>query len=159
VEITAPEGPLGIWLASPHLGMPQTFQAGGKTWEVALRSQRHYYPFTLTLEKFSFDRYPGTEIPKNFSSRIQVKSDNGQDDRSVLIYMNSPLRYGGMTFYQSGFEKSETTTILQVVRNPSWQLPYIACIMMGVGLIIQFGFSLGAFFRKRAAAAAVASSV
>jgi hypothetical protein len=152
VEITSPEGPLGIWLASPHLGMPQTFQYGGKTWEVALRSQRHYYPFSLTLQKFSHDKYAGTDIPKNFSSRIQVKSDDGHDDRTVLIYMNNPLRYQGMTFYQAGFEKDDATTILQVVRNPSWQLPYIACIMMGVGLIIQFGFSLGAFFRKRSAA-------
>ncbi len=158
VEITAPEGPLGVWIASPQLGMPQTFQYGGKTWEVALRAQRHYYPFALTLLKFSHDVYAGTDIPKNFSSRVRVRSDDGHDDREVLIFMNAPLRYGGQTFYQAGFDKNDTTTILQVVRNPSWQLPYIACIMMGLGLIIQFSFSLAAFFRKRAAAAAATAT-
>jgi ABC-type tungstate transport system substrate-binding protein len=159
VEITSPEGPLGIWLVSPSLGMPQTFQAAGKTWEVALRSQRQYYPFALTLLKFSHDKYAGTDIPKNFSSRVRVRSSDGHDDREVLIYMNSPLRYGGQTFYQAGFEKDETTTILQVVRNPSWTLPYIACVMMAVGLVIQFGFSLTGFFRKRSAAAAATATV
>jgi hypothetical protein len=158
VEITSPEGPLGVWLVSPQLGMPQTFQCAGKTWEVALRAQRHYYPFSLTLLKFSHDKYAGTDIPKNFSSRIRVRSDEGHDDREVLIYMNSPLRYGGETFYQAGFDKNDTTTILQVVRNPSWTLPYIACVMMGLGLVIQFGFSLAGFFRKRSAAAAATAT-
>ena len=157
VEITSAEGPLGVWLVSPHLGMPQTFQYAGKTWEVALRSQRHYYPFALTLLKFSHDVYAGTDIPKNFSSRVRIQSDDGHDDREVLIFMNSPLRYGGQTFYQAGFDKNDTTTILQVVRNPSWTLPYIACVMMGLGLVIQFGFSLTGFFRKRSSAAAAAA--
>ena len=151
VEIATPEGSLGTWLASPLLGMPQTFQAAGKTWEVALRTKRHYQPFTLTLIKFSHDKYPGTEIPKNFSSRLRVRSDDGRDDREVLIYMNNPLRYGGLTFYQAGFENNDTTTVLQVVRNPSWILPYIACVMMAIGLVTQFGISLFGFISKRAA--------
>ena len=40
--------------------------------------------------------------------------------------MNNPLRHGGYTFYQSGFKNDDRTTILQVVRNPGWQLPYFA---------------------------------
>jgi len=152
VGITSPEGPLGIWLVSPLLGLPQTFQHAGKTWEIALRSQRHYKPFAVTLLKFSHDRYPGTEIPKNFSSRVRVRSDDGTEDRETLIFMNNPLRYGGYTFYQAGFDNNDTTTVLQVVRNPGWVLPYVACVMMGLGLIIQFGFSLTGFFRKRTAA-------
>jgi len=158
VEITSPEGPLGTWLVSPHLGMQQTFQYAGKTWEVALRSQRHYYPFSLSLQKFSHDKYAGTDIPKNFSSRVRIQSDDGHVDREVLIYMNNPLRYEGMTFYQAGFEKNDMTTVLQVVHNPSWALPYIACVMMGLGLVIQFSFSLAGFFRKRSAVAAATSA-
>ncbi|HTL68854.1 MAG TPA: cytochrome c biogenesis protein ResB [Lacunisphaera sp.] len=159
VEVSSPEGSLGTWLVSPGLGMPQTFQYGGKTWEIAMRAQRQYYPFSLTLEKFSHDRYMGTDIPKNFSSRIRVRSDDGHVDREALIYMNSPLRFAGLTFYQSGFDKNDTATVLQVVHNPSWQIPYIACVMMGAGLVIQFGFSLGTFFRKRKALAAAAASM
>lgn len=148
VQLSSPEGDLGTWLASPLLGMPQTFQHAGRTWEIALRPKRYYKPFSLTLIKFSHDKYPGTEIPKNFSSRVRVRSDDG-DDREVLIFMNNPLRYGGLTFYQAGFDNNDTTTVLQVVRNPGWLVPYIACVMLGVGLMWQFGYSLAGFMRKR----------
>jgi hypothetical protein len=63
--------------------------------------------------------------------------------------MNNPLRYHGLTFYQAGFENNDRTTILQVVRNPSWQLPYIACALMTLGLLIQFGIHLVGFVGKR----------
>ena len=81
------------------------------------------------------------------------RSDDGRDDREVLIYMNNPLRYGGLTFYQAGFERSDKVTILQVVRNPGWLIPYIACVLISVGLVIQFGFSLAGFVRRRPAPA------
>ena len=71
--------------------------------------------------------------------------------------MNNPLRYAGLTFYQAGFENDDKTTILQVVRNPSWQLPYISCSLMTLGLIVQFGIHLVAFIaRRRTAPSAVA---
>ena len=116
-----------------------------------------YQPFSLTLLKFSHDRYAGTDIPKNFSSRLQLKTPDGRDDREVLIYMNNPLRYAGLTFYQAGFENNDRTTILQVVRNPSWILPYVACGLMTLGLLLQFGLHLLAFIKKRAARGASVS--
>jgi len=67
----------------------------------------------------------------------------------VLISMNNPLRYDGMTFYQQSFANNDNTSILQVVRNPSWLLPYVACILMGLGLLVQFGIHLFGFFAKR----------
>ncbi|MBI5423212.1 MAG: cytochrome c biogenesis protein ResB [Opitutae bacterium] len=157
IEIVAPEGSQGIWLASQMLQQAQTFQYAGKTWEIAFRQTRTYKPFALTLLKFSHDKYPGTEIPKNFSSRVRLKSDDGKEDREALIFMNNPLRHGGYTFYQAGFDNNDTTTVLQVVRNPSWLLPYIACVMMGLGLCIQFGITLAGFIRKRSAANAAAA--
>jgi hypothetical protein len=80
---------------------------------------------------------------------VRLKSDDGKEDREVLIFMNNPLRYGGLTFYQAGFEQGDRTTILQVVRNPGWLIPYIACIMMGTGLVVQFAITLAGFIRKR----------
>jgi hypothetical protein len=121
-----------------------------------MRPARYYHPFSITLLKFSHDRYPGTDIPKNFSSRIRLRTPDSRVDREVLIYMNNPLRHGGLTFYQAGYENNDRTTILQVVRNPSWQLPYISCALMGLGLLTQFGIHLFGFFRKRALAAAPA---
>lgn len=155
VELVSADGTLGTWLVSPQLVQPQTFEYAGRQWRIALRFERKYKPYALTLINFSHDRYAGTDIPKNFSSRIQLTTLDGSDDREVLIYMNNPLRYAGLTFYQAGFDNNDRTTILQIVRNPSWTLPYIACALMALGLLVQFGFSLIAFIGKRRAAAAI----
>ncbi len=153
VELVSAEGSLGTWLVSPLLGMPQTLNYQGHAWELALRLKRFYQPFSLSLLKVTHDVYPGTDIPKNFASRVRLHDDAGRTDREVNIFMNNPLRFGGMTFYQYQMNAEEHLSVFQVVRNPSWLLPYIACAMMGFGLLVQFGLSLSGFMRKRAAAA------
>lgn len=114
-----------------------------------MRPQRTYQPYSLTLVKFSHDIYPGTDIPKNFSSRIRINPPDGSPEREVLIYMNNPLRYAGLTYYQQGYDNNDKTTILEVVRNPSWLAPYIACGAITLGLVIQFLIHLSGFARRR----------
>lgn len=159
VEIVGPAGTLGTWVVSPLVSMPQAFAFEGRTWEVVLRLKRHYYPFSINLLQVTHDKYPGTEIPKNFASRIRLKDEAGHEDRELVIFMNNPLRHGGHTFYQYQMNAAGKMSAFQVVRNPGWLMPYIACIMMGLGLTWQFGHSLLGFIRKRTAASAVASSV
>jgi hypothetical protein len=154
IELTGPDGPLGTWLVSAMLEEPQGFTYQGRTWQLALRPRRDYLPFTLTLGKFTHDIYPGTDIPKNFASTIRLHSDDGRDDRSVVISMNNPLRYGGFAFYQAGFANNDHTSVLQAVRNPSWQIPYLSCALISLGLVLQFGIGLFGFFRKRGGAQA-----
>lgn len=157
IELAGAEGSLGTYLVSAHLPQPQTFSHGGRTWNIGLRVKRSYQPFSLTLLKFSHDRYAGTNIPKNFSSRLRLATADGRETREVLIYMNNPLRFGGLTFYQAGFENDDRTTVLQVVRNPSWLVPYIACALMTAGLTVQFGIHLFGFVRRRRPAPATAT--
>jgi hypothetical protein len=149
IELIGPEGSLGTWLLSPQLPAPQTFDYGGHSWRLALRFQRAYRPFNLTLLKVTHDVYLGTDIPKNFASRLRLTTLDGREDREVLIYMNSPLRYAGLTFYQQTMDSVNNVTGLQVVHNPSWLLPYISCVMMALGLVVQFGLHLIGFIGKR----------
>jgi hypothetical protein len=138
---------------SPALVAPETFTYSGHQYELALRPVRYYKPHTIQLLDFTHDRYRGTDIPKNFSSRVKLIHPETGENREVLIYMNSPLRYAGETYYQGGFDPNanDTITILQVVRNPSWLTPYIACSLVGLGLLYQFLSHLIAFARKRTA--------
>jgi hypothetical protein len=130
---------------------PRTFEYKGRKYVLEMRSQRFYKPFTMSLLKFSFDRYLGTGVAKNYSSRVRIERPETGENREVLIYMNNPLRYWGETYYQQGFSEDETGTILQVVHNPSWLTPYVACVMVAAGLLIQFMGHLIGFARKRSA--------
>ena len=53
---------------------------------------------------------------------------------------------------QASFGKGDTLSILQVVENPGWLIPYISCVLVGVGLIVHFTVSLRRSFRRREAA-------
>ncbi len=152
VEVVAGGQSLGTWLASNGLQEAQSFQAAGRTWTLALRPRRVYLPYTLTLRTFSHDVYPGTDIPKNFSSLVRLANPATGEDRDVLIYMNQPLRYDGKAFYQASFGKGDTLSILQVVSNPGWLIPYISCVLVTLGLLVHFAISLRRGVRRAGAA-------
>ena len=149
VEVDGVQGPLGTWLVSNAIPEPQGFTLNGHTYELAMRQRRFYKQFALTLLDFAHDRYAGTDIPKNFSSRVRLIDFERNENREVVISMNDPLRYRGFTFYQSGFDNNDKTTILQVVKNPAMLLPYIACGLVALGLVVQFSMHLFGFVRKR----------
>nr|MBA3544760.1 cytochrome c biogenesis protein ResB [Chthoniobacterales bacterium] len=149
VEINGVQGSLGTWLVSNAIGDAQSFTIDGHTYEFIMRQRRFYKQFALTLQHFAHDRYAGTDIPKNFSSRVRLLDFERGENREVLISMNDPLRYRGFTFYQAGFDNNDKTTILQVVKNPAMLLPYIACALVGLGLLVQFSMHLFGFVKKR----------
>ncbi len=149
VEIVTPKGSLGTWVVSEFIETPQVFHYENRHYRVAMRPRRYYAPYTLELQKFQHEVYAGTDIPKNFASRVIVHRPDTGEKREVLIYMNSPLRYGGQTYYQSGFDPDDHGTILQVVTNPGWLTPYFACGLVSAGLLIQFTMHLLGFALKR----------
>jgi hypothetical protein len=160
IELVGASGSLGTWLVSPDIddaASPQTLQVDGHTWKLVMRPARAYKPFSITLHEVRHDVYPGTTIPKNYSSRIHLTTPDGHDDRDVVISMNNPLRHGGFAFFQHQMNAGTKLTVLQAVRNPSWLMPYIACGLMTLGLCVQFGIHLKGFIRKRRAPAAVAA--
>ena len=143
---------LGTWLISSFLDQgfpPQTFTHQGKTYQITLRSQRFYEPYEIYLDDIAHDKYPGTEIAKNFSSNIRIQNKDLGVNRKALVYMNHPLRYEGLTYYQHQMDSNKGVTVFQVVRNPSWLLPYLSVALVGVGLVLQFSSHLFRFGRRR----------
>ncbi len=158
VELKTKEKSLGIWALNLNLTESfdaQTFEDAGKTHELSLRRTRYYVPFTVQLDKFTHEKYPGTETPKRFASDVTLKE--GASSFPFNISMNQPLRHAGLTFFQSSFgstKDGKDLSVLQVVRNPGWLIPYISVALMSLGLIWHFGVSLLRFLRGRAAKAA-----
>lgn len=151
--------PVGTYLVSYFFDhdfgardLPQHVTLGGKTYDMALRFTRVYQPYTVKLLEFRHQLYPGTMIAKDYSSFIQLTDPSRRVDRRVRIWMNHPLRYHNQTLYQQSVLGQDQGTILQVVQNPGWAVPYISCLMVAGGLIVHFGQNLSTFLRRRAAA-------
>ena len=147
---TAPE-------VAARLLEPQTVEAAGKTWSLALRPARRYESFSLTLLKTAHAEYRGTSIPKDFRSRVRIDNPETGERREVDIFMNNPLRYRGLTFYQYQMGTDELdprrgTSTLEVVRNPSWLTPYAGCGIVGLGMVVQFMMHLAGFVARRRSA-------
>jgi hypothetical protein len=145
---------LGTWLFSYHFDA-QRIEVGGKKYEVALRFKQRDRDFSLHLTKFTHEVFAGTDKPKDFHSYVILKDPKENIEREEEIYMNHPLHYKGETFYQSSWTTDPNTgkangTILQVVRNPGWVLPYLSCLLVGVGMLVHFGAMLYKFVDKRA---------
>ena len=112
-------------------------------------------PFTLHLDKFTHEVHPGSTIAKSYSSALRIVPKGGklEEGRPVLVRMNNPLRHEGFSFFQSSFGHNpdgREFTVLQVVRNPGWALPYAAFYLMGAGMLLQFLISLVKFAGKGA---------
>lgn len=140
---------LGTWLVSAALAEPQRVDAGDAGYGLSLRYRRTYLPYSVHLDDFRHDIFVGTSIARNFSSDIRLIDPARQTDREVHIRMNSPMRYAGRTFYQASYKPDGSGTVLQVVRNPGWLLPYAACILVAGGMILHFALTLTAFLRRR----------
>jgi hypothetical protein len=167
IAVDTPDGPRGAWLVStmftgamipPFLAkdLPQTFTVNGHTWEISLRPRREYLPYSIRLDKFIHEKYPGTDVPRRFESQVRLVNPARGEDRPVFIYMNHPLRYAGLTFYQASFSPNDEASMLQVVRNPGWILPYISVAVVGFGLALHFMLELLAHLRAERAATAPA---
>lgn len=148
VEIVPTDGSpsLGTWLVSDAMAGSQSFDLAGRKWNLELRYTRYYKAYSLTLDKIAHDVYPGTQIPKNYSSTVTLDDPQSREHRQVLIWMNHPLRYQGDTYYQHKQDSGSST--FQVVRNPSFLAPYVACVIVGLGLIVQFSYHLIRFARR-----------
>lgn len=136
--------------------MPQSLHLAGRTYTVYLRPKREYLvspsgnPYTIELLDFVHERYEGTQMPKDFSSRIILQNPGDDVERELKIWMNNPLRYAHRTFYQAGYLPDDKGTVLQVVRNDSWMIPYLACMIVFTGMTAQFIQSLGRYLRRDA---------
>ena len=130
---------------------PWVTPAGGKTWAVELRPRRWTLPFTITLDKFTRELHPQTNMPSKFISDV-TKTEQGVAQQA-RITMNEPLRNLGYTLYQSSWGPSNARpgdrlySVFAVVRNPAEQFPLYSCLIITIGMAIHFMQKLTAYLR------------
>ena len=153
---------LGTYLVSTELDLfnmgenRQTVTVDGTEYEIELRFKRSYKPYVITLNDIRKEDYIGTSTPRDYSSFVKLEdAKRGIERDDVRIWMNNPLRYAGETFYQSSYHppgsipgSTREWTSLQVVKNSGWMIPYVACMIVFVGMFAQFGVTLMRFLRR-----------
>nr|WP_317038969.1 cytochrome c biogenesis protein CcsA [Vaginella massiliensis] len=73
-------------------------------------------PFSIRLDDFILERYPGSTNPSSFESKITVIDDGKETPEH--IYMNNVMDHKGYRFFQASYFPNEQGTILSV--NQDW---------------------------------------
>ncbi|MCK0159387.1 cytochrome c biogenesis protein [Allomuricauda sp. F6463D] len=112
-------------------GLDFSFSYGSKVYEL---------PFSIELNDFIAEKYPGTETGySSFMSKVTIHDDRPFD---YDIYMNHVLDHQGFRFFQASFDPDERGTVLSV--NHDWWgtwITYIGYFLLYMGLmgIMFFG--------------------
>ena len=115
---------------------PVATEVGGLKVYLSYGSKEYKLPFSITLNDFIADKYPGTK--KNYSafkSKVTVnKSETEFYDYE--IFMNNILDEQGYRFFQSSFDGDEKGTVLSVNHDfwGTW-ITYIGYGLLYLGLL------------------------
>jgi ABC-type transport system involved in cytochrome c biogenesis permease subunit len=140
---------LGTYLTR-SLMRGEPVEIDGKSYELALRFKRIPKPYSVSLLDFKLERYVGTTTPKNYESVVRFQDPKQKVDLTAAIYMNNPLRYGGDTLYQADWNhETERGTVLQVMTNAGWMVPYVACMIVAAGMLVHFTQAIIRFIFRR----------
>ncbi len=118
------------------MAIPAATEVGGLKVYLSYGSKEYTLPFSITLNDFIADKYPGTQ--KNYSafkSKVTVNRSDA-DFYNYEIFMNNILDEQGYRFFQSGFDPDEKGTILSVNHDfwGTW-ITYIGYGLLYLGLL------------------------
>ena len=103
-------------------------------------------PFSITLNDFMIERYPGSNSPSGFKSRVTL-TENDKAEIKYDIYMNHILKYKGYRFYQSSYDKDERGTVLSVNHDPAGMITTYAGYALLFLFIVLSIINRRSFFR------------
>lgn len=136
LKISNPMGEKVFWL---YLDQTLNVQLKDKSYEVALRKKTHPLPFSLRLTKFELKTDPGTQNAASYESFVTLAAPN-KPLTQHHIYMNNPLKYEQLTFYQASYFETENGygSVLSVNYDPGRWIKYIGAILLIFGSIWHF---------------------
>jgi hypothetical protein len=92
-------------------------------------------PFSIKLENFDLERYPGSMTPASYSSDVVLIDKEQNINMPYKIYMNHVLDHRNYRFFQSSYDQDEKGTVLSVNHDPGTLPTYIGYILLAIGMI------------------------
>jgi len=121
--------------------------AGNLTAKVSWGPGGRDLPFSLRLDDFIVERYPGSNSPSGFKSRVMLSDPDQGTEMPYDIYMNHILKYRGYRFYQSSYDHDELGTVLSVNHDPAGMYTtYTGYALLFLFIILSL-FNRKSFFR------------
>jgi len=114
----------------------QKVTLGGLDIHMNYGSKRMELPFSIKLNDFIAEKFPGTEKGyKSYKSKIEVV--DGTTSKPYDIYMNHVLDHQGYRFFQASFDPDEKGTVLSVNHDfwGTW-ITYIGYFLLYLGLLL-----------------------
>ncbi len=118
-----------------RLGELKHFSVNGVDIDLRLGAKMIDIPFSITLNDFELERYPGSMTPASYSSKVVLNDKEHHVTMPYHIYMNHILDYQNYRFFQSSYDPDEKGTVLSVNHDPGTMITYIGYILMGLGMI------------------------
>ncbi|KPL22401.1 MAG: hypothetical protein AMS23_07980, partial [Bacteroides sp. SM1_62] len=137
-----------VWGGKGMSGEPRQVSVGPKEVLVSFGSISRVLPFSLALEDFILERYPGSDSPSSFESLVRIEDQERGLRDTRRIYMNHILSYRGYRFYQSSYDTDEKGTVLSVNRDrPGTNVTYTGYALLFLGILLSL-FNPNSRFRK-----------
>jgi cytochrome c-type biogenesis protein CcsB len=105
---------LYLWDREGEKVASSSFELDGNTIELSYGSKATTLPFSIKLNKFILERYPGSSSPSGYKSDVVLLDKKENIEKPFMIFMNNILKYRGYRFYQSSFDRDEKGTVLSV---------------------------------------------
>jgi cytochrome c-type biogenesis protein CcsB len=123
-----------VWNKEEEKVASGTCLMDGKTVEITYGSKSTSLPFSIKLNDFVLERYPGSSSPSGYKSDVVLIDKADNIEKTFMIFMNNILKYKGYRFYQSSFDQDEKGTILSVSHDVAGML----VTYTGYGLLFLF---------------------
>jgi len=119
-------------------GIPQSVKIGDLDITMFFGSKIYELPFSIKLDQFIADKYPGTENSYSaFKSKIEIIDQEKNNTFKDSVFMNNILDYRGFRFFQAGFDPDEKGTHLSVNHDSvGTLLTYIGYFLLYFGLMV-----------------------
>ncbi len=142
------EGQMGMWEGQSASAIEQHDASG----QCIAHNQ---LPFSVKLDDFVLDTYPGTMRPAGFSSSVQITDTDTGKTFPARIWMNNPLQHRGYTLFQSSYQQDSGRegTVLSVSKDPGQIVAFAGFITLIAGMLVVLSIRI-AQSRDRAAAEA-----
>jgi len=128
---------LYLWMNKNEV-KPATFSTGGEQLKLSYGPGKIDLPFNLRLKDFKMERYPGSQTPSSYKSRIILSDPQNNVNKPYTVFMNNIMKYKGYRFYQSSFDKDEKGSVLSVNYDPAGMIvTYFGYALLGIFIILS----------------------